>query len=97
MGNFTDWAAGAFPIIRVIMIVLLALSAIAIVVSIFLQPAAADGAGALTGQASDTYYSKHKEKNFEGFMKRLTVILSIVTAVVAVLFFVSLLISRTYL
>jgi len=71
------------------MIILLGICAIAMVISIFIQPAAADGMGALSGQASDTYFSKNKEKNFEGFMKRLTVILGIVIAVIAILFFVS--------
>jgi len=74
------------------MIVLLAIIAVAIVVLIFLQPAAADGMGALTGASSDTYYSKHKEKNFEGFMKKLTVILGISAAVISILFFVTILI-----
>jgi len=74
------------------MIVLLALLAIATVVSIFLQPAAADGSGAITGQSSDTYFSKHKEQSFEGLMKKLTVIFGVSAAVISILFFVSLLI-----
>jgi len=84
-----DWIANSFPIIRIIFIVLLGLGSIAMVVSIFLQPAAADGMGALSGQASDTYFSKNKEKNFEGFMKRLTVILGIAIAVISILFFIT--------
>lgn len=84
-----NWIVNSFPIIRIIMIILLGICAIAMVISIFIQPAAADGMGALSGQASDTYFSKNKEKNFEGFMKRLTVILGIVIAVIAILFFVS--------
>ncbi|MCL2848029.1 MAG: preprotein translocase subunit SecG [Firmicutes bacterium] len=84
-----DWIANSFPIIRIIFIVLLGLCSIAMVISIFLQPAAADGMGALSGQASDTYFSKNKEKNFEGFMKRLTVILGIAIAVIAILFFIT--------
>jgi len=84
------WISASFPIIRIIMIVLLMLLAVAIVVSIFLQPAMADGAGAITGQSSDTYYSKHKEKNFQGLMKKLTAIFSISAAVISILFFVTL-------
>jgi len=88
----SEWIVVSFPIIRVIFIVLLALLAVAIVVCIFLQPAAADGAGVITGQSSDTYYSKNKEQSFEGLMKRITIGLCISAAVIAVLFFVSMLI-----
>jgi len=84
-----EWVVNSFPIIRIIFIVLLAVLAVAIVVTIFLQPAASDGAGAITGQSQDTYYSKNKEQTFEGLMKRITVGLSIATAVIAVLFFIS--------
>ena len=84
-----DWMLASFPIIRIVFISLIAILAIAIVVCIFLQPAAADGAGVITGQSQDTYYSKNKEQTFEGLMKRVTVGLSIAVAVISILFFVS--------
>jgi len=87
-----EWVVNSFPIIRIVFIVLIAVLSLAIVISIFLQPAAADGAGALTGQSSDTYYSKNKERDFEGLMKRITVGLCIAVAVISILFFVSMLI-----
>jgi len=84
-----DWIAASFPILRIIFAVLMAVLAIAIVVCIFLQPAAADGSGALTGQVSDSYYSKHKEKSFQGLVKKLTVAFGITAAIIAILFFIT--------
>ena len=90
LSTVAPWMVSSFPIIRIILIVLLAVCAIALVVCLFLQPAAADGSGALTGQSSDTYYSKNKGSNFEGIMKRISIGLSISIAVIAVLFFITL-------
>ena len=49
--------------------------------------------GALTG-ALDTFYSKDKSKSLEAVMKSITVILGIIEGVLAVLFFVTLVIYR---
>jgi len=90
ISTVAPWMVTSFPIIRIVLIALLGVCAIALVVCIFLQPAAADGSGALTGQASDTYYSKNKGSNFEGIMKRVSIGISIAIAVIAILFFVTL-------
>jgi len=88
-GLLPDWVVVSFPILRIIFAVLMGLLALAVVVCIFLQPAAADGSGALTGQVSDSYYSKHKEKSFQGLVKKLTIAFAIAAAVIAVLFFIT--------
>lgn len=88
-----DWVSASFPIIRLVMIVLMVLIALFLVVVILFQPSSASGMGALTG-SRDTFYSKDKSKSLESVMKRLTVILGIVEGVLAILFFVSLLIYR---
>jgi len=92
MGDVPLWVSNSFPAIRIVLIILLVLLSLATVICIFLQPARADGAGVITGQASDTYYSKHKSHNLEGLMKKLTVIFASVAAFIAILFFVTILI-----
>ena len=85
-----DWVTASFPVFRIIMIILLVLLCIATVVAIFLQPSEGHGgAGVITGQSSDTYYSKHKKQSLQGLMKKLTVIFGISAAVIAILFMIT--------
>lgn len=88
-----NWVVSSFPIIRIVMMVLMVLVAIALVIVIMFQPSSSSGMGALTG-TRDTFYSKDKSKSLESVMKKITVILGIAEVVLAILFFVSLLIYR---
>ncbi len=88
-----DWVENSFPIIRIVLITLMALIGLALIVIIMFQPSSSSGMGALTGQR-DTFYSKDKSKSLESVMKRMTVILGIIEGVLAILFFVSLVIYR---
>lgn len=91
--SVAGWIQDSFPIIRLVLIVLMVLVALGLIVVIMFQPSSSSGMGALTGQR-DTFYSKDKSKSLESVMKKITVILGIVEGVLAVLFFVSLLIYR---
>lgn len=87
-----QWVSDSFPILRIVMIVLMALVGLAIIVIVLFQPSNSDLGSAYGGGGSDTYYSKNKGKTLESTMKRITVILGIVEAVLSILFFVSLII-----
>ncbi len=87
------WVVDSFPILRIVLIVLMALIGIALVVVIMFQPSSSSGMGALTGQR-DTFYAKDKSKSLESVMKRITVILGIIESLLAIFFFVTLLIYR---
>lgn len=91
--SVANWVVDSFPIIRIVMITLMVLIALFLIVVILFQPSSASGMGALTG-ARDTFYSKDKSKSLESVMKRLTVIFGIIEGVLAILFFVTLLIYR---
>ena len=75
--------------VRIALIIMLAVVCVALVVSIFIQPAQGGGMGALAGQSSDTYYSKHKKQSLEGIMKKITWILGGSAALISILFFVA--------
>ena len=49
--------------------------------------------GALSGQR-DTFYSKDKSKSLESVMKKITIVLGLAEGVLAILFFVTLIIYR---
>ena len=87
-----DWITSSFPIIRIVLLILLVLIGIVLVFAVLIQPSGSDGMSALTGQSTDTYYSKNKKQSIEGVMKRITVILGIAAGVIAILFFVTVII-----
>lgn len=87
--SVADWISDSFPVIRTVIIVLMVVLSVALVVIILMQPSNPQGGNVITGQ-SDTYYSKNKSKTLEGALRRLTVIISITLAVLAIIFFVTL-------
>lgn len=91
--SVAGWVTDSFPILRIVIISLMAAIAIALVIVVMFQPSSSSGMGALTGQR-DTFYSKDKSKSLEAVMKRITAILGIIEGVLAIFFFVTLLIYR---
>ncbi len=87
-----DWVTNSFPIIRIVMLILLAVISVGMIIVVLIQPSNSEGMGALGGTASDTYYEKNKGRSIEGLMKRLTIIFGITIAVISILFFVTLVI-----
>jgi preprotein translocase subunit SecG len=69
------------------MIVLMALSAIAIVILILLQPSNSSGIDALGG-SSETFFGKNKGKSVEEKMKKWTWICLAILAVFSIVFFI---------
>ena len=83
----------AWSYIRIVILSLMVLVALALIVVIMFQPSSSSGMGALTGQR-DTFYSKDKSKSLESVMKKITIVLGIIEGVLAILFFVTLIIYR---
>ncbi len=78
----------ALQITRVVLLIAEAVLAVALVVTVFFQPANTTGVSAIDN--SETYYTKNKKKTTEGIMKRATIVISILMAVIAVAFFITL-------
>ena len=91
--SVANWISDSFPYVRLVMMCLMVAVGIALVIVIMFQPSSSSGMGALTGQR-DTFYAKDKSKSLESVMKRITVVLGIIEGVLAILFFVTLLIFR---
>lgn len=75
----------AWPIIKIIALVIMLICAIFIILVVLFQPGNSSGISALGG-TSETFLSKNKSKTFEHRMKKLTVISGIVFAVLCVAF-----------
>ena len=91
--SVANWISDSFPYVRLVMMCLIVAVGIPHVIVKIFKPTTSSGMGALTGQR-DTFYAKDKSKSLESVMKRVTIALGIVEGVLAVLFFVSLLISQ---
>ncbi len=91
--SIAGWITDSFPIIRIVLISLMVAIGLALIVIILFQPSSSSGMGALSGQR-DTFYSKDKSKSLESVMKKITIVLGIAEGVLAILFFVTLVIYR---
>lgn len=82
-------ASGGFwnvwPIVKIVALVVMALCAIFIIFVVLFQPGNSSGIGALGGQ-TETFLTKNKGKTFEHKMRVLTVISSIIFAVLCIAF-----------
>ena len=74
-------------VLSIAMIVLMALSAIAIVILILVQPSNSSGIDALGG-SSETFFGKNKGKSVEEKMKKWTWICLAILAVFSIVFFI---------
>lgn len=82
-------ATGGFwnvwPIVKIVALVIMAVCAIFIIFVVLFQPGNSSGIGALGGQ-TETFLTKNKGKTFEHKMRVLTVISSIIFAVLCIAF-----------
>ncbi len=74
-------------VLSIIMIVLMAVSALAAVILILLQPSNSTGIDALGG-SSETFFGKNKGKSIEAKMKKWTWICLAVLVVFSIIFFI---------
>lgn len=84
-----DWVATSFPIIRMVLMAIIVLSAISIIIFIMCLESNPEGGTNVISGSSDSFYSQNQSSTREGRLKRLIVIFSIILVVVAVVFFLS--------
>ena len=87
--SVATWITESFPIIRMVLLILMVVLSVAMILVVLFQPSSGDGMGAISGQVSDTFYTKNKGRSLEGIMKRLTLVLALSLFGISVLFFVT--------
>ena len=87
-----DWIVKSFPIIKIILVSVLGLLAIAMVVLVLMQRSNTNGISAVTGQ-SNTFYNRNKGATLQGKVKVLTIICAVSIVVIVVAY---LIISQIY-
>lgn len=86
------WIASSFPIIRYVLMFLIAVSAITLIVVTLMQENSAEGgANAITG-VQESYYSQNKGQTKEGRLKKITIAMASIITISIILFFVTLLV-----
>ena len=75
----------AFPVIRVILLVIMLLCALFIIAVVMLQPGNSSGVSALGG-TTETFLSKNKGKTTESKLKKLTIVCAVIFTVFAIVF-----------
>ncbi len=78
-------AWNVWSIAKPIMLVVMAVCALFVIAVVLFQPGNSSGIGALGGQ-TETFLGKNKSKTFEHKMRKLTIISSIVFAVLCIVF-----------
>lgn len=86
--NLPKWIGDTFPIIQGIIIGLISLLSVIMIVAILVSPAdTGTGTNAITG-ASESYYTKNRNKNNLGRIRNLIIICAVSIAILTVIFFV---------
>ena len=82
-------ASGGFwnvwPVLKIVALIIMAICALFIILVVLFQPGNSSGVGALGGQ-TETFLGKNKSKTFEHRMRKLTVISSVIFAVLCITF-----------
>ena len=88
LNTYPKWMTDSFPIIRVVLLALITLLAIAIVIVVMTMESNPDGgSNVITGQ-SDSFYAKNQASSKEGRLKTAIIICSVSIAVLAIAFWV---------
>lgn len=92
LGLIPNWIVVSFPIIRYVLMFIIAISAVTLIIAVLMQEESSSGGNnAITG-IQESYYSQNKGKTREGILRKVTIIMASTIAISIVLFFVSTLI-----
>ena len=93
LGLKPAWVETAFPIIRYVFMFLMAAAAIALIVVALMQDSQEGGANAITG-TQESYYSQNKGRSKQGILKKITIAMASIIAIVIVLFFITIIVEN---
>ena len=92
LNSVPEWVSASFPIIRYVLMFLIAAASIVLIVVTLMQEHDDNGsANAITGM-SESYYSQNKGETTQGKLKKITIATAATIAVSVVLFFITLIV-----
>ena len=90
LGALPAGVAQALGIIQYVIVALVALCALAIIFLVLFQKSNSDGGLNAISGVQETYFAQNKGNTREGILRRLTIILAIVIAVLAIVYWITL-------
>lgn len=69
------WVVNSFPIIKIVIMALLALLSLAMIILVVMQKGDTNGSAALTGK-SDTFYNRNRKTTLQGKIKVITIVVA---------------------
>ncbi len=75
---------GEFRIMRILLTIVFVVVCVALLILVLMQEGKTQGLGAISGIA-DTYWGKNKARSMEGRLERITIVLSVLFYVIALL------------
>lgn len=81
------WVQSSFPIIKIVLVCVLFVLAIAMIVFVCMQKSTSDGVSAITGK-SNTFYNRNKGATLQGKIKILTIIDAVLILVITVAYLI---------
>ena len=86
--TYPDWMVNSFPVIRIVLLSLIALFAIAIITIVMTMESNTEGGTNVISGQSESFYSKNQGSSKEGRLKKAMIICGIAIAVLAIAFWV---------
>lgn len=69
------WVVNSFPIIKIVIMSLIALLSLTLIVLVVMQKGETNGSSALTGK-TDTFYNRNKKTTLQGKIKVITIVVA---------------------
>lgn len=82
-----SWIVNSFPVIKAVIVGVLAFLAVVMIILSLMQKSNTDGASAITGK-SNTFYNRNKGATLQGKIKILTIIDAVLILVLCIAFLV---------
>lgn len=81
------WVVESWPIIKIVIMCLLAVFSIAMIVMVVMQKSNTNGVSAISGQ-TDTFYNRNKGATLQGKIKIWTIVCAVVIMVLCIIFLI---------
>ena len=82
-----SWIVKSFPVIKVVIMCMLAILSIMMIVLVVMQKSSNNGSAAITGQ-TDTFYSRNKKSTLQGKIKVMTIVVAVIMMVLCLTFMI---------
>ena len=82
-----SWIVNSFPVIKIVIMSVLALLSIAMIVLVVMQKSNTNGVSAVTGQ-SNTFYNRNKSATLQGKIKNWTIVCAVAIMVLCITFLI---------